>query len=101
MSNRILNKSKGQGLPHLQLPSAVTELPHGAADIFEIDIIFERFKPKNIQDCGRVVNYLCTGRNLPQHHSDLKFLLFDKILKINHTGEIGESTTAEQFFMRE
>ena len=101
MSNRILNKAKGHGLPHLQLPSAVTELPHGAADIFEIDMIFEKFKTKNIQDCGRVANYLCTGSSLPQYHSDLKFLLFDKILKINPTGEIGEATTAEQFFMRE
>jgi len=97
MSNRILNKAKGQGSTNLQLPSAVAELPHGAADIFDIDLLFEKFKPKNFQDCCRVANYICTGRNL-RYHSEVKFGLFQKILEIDKSGVIGTETSAEKFF---
>jgi hypothetical protein len=64
---------------------------------FDLNYAFEKFKPKNLQDCGRVANYLCTGSSL-QYHPQVKFGLFQKILEISPDGIIGIETTAEQFF---
>lgn len=65
---------------------------------FDLDLIWERFSPKNLQDCARVANYLCSGRKAQHLHSDLKHALFQRILEINISGSIGPETAVEEFF---
>ena len=67
---------------------------------FDIELIFDKFNPKNLQDCTRVANYLCTGKSF-YFLEHLKFSLFSKILEIDKSGIIGLETSPEVFFNRE